>query len=125
MPNYYDACPLCGNDKDTRARHCMKCRFTVNHPRKGTGVERRLNANGYISVQVNNKAVYEHRHIMEKKIGRKLRRDEHVHHKNGDRLDNRIENLELLSGREHNRQHMLEGHAKRISILGHAARWGV
>lgn len=42
-----------------------------------------------------NGQVYQHRHVMSGIIGRPLRRHESVHHKNGNRSDNRPENLEL------------------------------
>jgi hypothetical protein len=44
--------------------------------------------------------VKEHRLVMESNIGRYLEPQETVHHKNGDRQDNRPENLELWSSRQ-------------------------
>jgi hypothetical protein len=43
--------------------------------------------------------IYEHRVVMEGIIGRELTAEETVHHKNGNRTDNRPENLELWASR--------------------------
>lgn len=48
---------------------------------------------------------YLHRVLMESHIGRKLEKGEVVHHKNENKHDNTIENLEIIDDREHRRHH--------------------
>ncbi|MCR4307676.1 MAG: HNH endonuclease [Candidatus Berkelbacteria bacterium] len=56
----------------------------LDHPNK--------NAQGYVP---------EHRLIIEKEIGRYLLPDEHIHHINENKQDNRLENLRIVSPQEH------------------------
>lgn len=63
---------------------------------------------GYRILGSNGVRIYEHRQVMESYLGRKLKKGEHVHHLNGNKLDNRIENLELLPGRTHERLHAIK-----------------
>lgn len=65
--------------------------------------------NRYKAIKVNGKKVDEHPYIMEQHLGRKLDRLECVHHINGDKRDNRLENLELMPLSEHSRLHRVNG----------------
>lgn len=71
----------------------------------------KVDSYGYVHVWNDEKKRYEreHRKVMEAKLGRKLQRREDVHHINGDRKDNRPENLELFDSRaDHQRHHAPE-----------------
>lgn len=62
--------------------------------------------NGYIELtNGENKGKGQHRIIMENHLGIKLTANECVHHRNGIRSDNRIENLEIMTRSEHMKFH--------------------
>lgn len=99
-------CEECGKSfqasRHTAMRFCSRqCWGDARLPIGAT----RVNADGYIRVKVphgesksrgwRNRWMPQHRWVMQQMLGRPLDPAEQVHHKNGDRADNRPENLEL------------------------------
>lgn len=90
---------------------------------KGIG-HKKVDKKGYIKIyfpdhpkSTKDGYIMEHDLVMECYIGRWLKKDEVVHHKNHITNDNRIENLQLLTKSEHARLHMIERHNKKKGVM--------
>ena len=94
-----------------------------------------IDKNGYILVFSPNhpmrrgKYVLEHRLVMEQSLGRLLERQEVVHHKDGNKQNNSIENLELFDKNSSHLKHELTGRVPkwtndgRLKIYAAQKKW--
>jgi len=122
----WQACLDCGKERWVQIRvmtgkpRSQKCSHCANY-RGG----RNKNGEGYIRIRLypddffysmTNKDhfVGEHRLVMAKNLSRCLHSWEIVHHKNGIKYDNRIENLQLVSDDRHKQITILEQKIKRL-----------
>jgi len=89
-------------------RHAIRQR----HPKR----KYKIRDDGYVEVLVGRRGyILEHRFMMECHLGRKLKTEEDVHHKNGRCWDNRLENLIVTTHSQHLKEHYRE---RQIDVLG-------
>ncbi|MCX0386683.1 HNH endonuclease [Clostridium perfringens] len=106
--------------KDTDVKRLIWSRVRSGEKSSAWKGGRKLNKKGHVLIlrkghplADKNGYVLEHRFIMCEYLGRILRPDEVVHHKNKIKTDNRIENLEIMTNSEHTRLHNI---GRKVSV---------
>lgn len=96
--NHHEALGFCSKHYNRFRKHGSP--FKTLLPRKGYSF-----SNGYKMLPNNGRQIAEHRKVMEEHLGRKLKRNEFVHHINEIRDDNRLENLQIVSNSQNQKFH--------------------
>jgi len=134
MAFIWTACEQCGARRwvpyikktdSPKSKVCFGCARRIEKGTKGKGY---LDKDGYLLISLDwehsfietaNKRgwILEHRLVMAQSLGRNLKSSEHVHHLNGNRKDNRIENLKLMGAADHLNRHKGLPYVHRIQDL--------
>ena len=85
-------------------KFCTRKCWSEHHNANPT-MNKSMDSAGYERIAIAGKMVKIHRYLMSKKLGRELTQKEHVHHKNGIKNDNRVENLEIVTQSDHLKEH--------------------
>ena len=125
-------CIECGKPKSRKGKYCKSCSY--KHRTRPSGLKYKIRAinkgwikkgqrlnpdtefkhsgkpfnhgNGYLNYTDTGKQKKHHRYMMEQFLGRKLESKEEVHHIDGNKANNNIDNLKLFSSKsEHLKYH--------------------
>lgn len=92
------------HDEQFCSRECAYQYLSEHHGKWNEKERRYIDTQGYVHLRIpehpdagSTGYIREHRYVMEQVLGRRLGPHERIHHKNGNKSDNRPENLELWS----------------------------
>lgn len=122
-----NACPICTSKFQPKRKEQVFCSLPCRQRNNAKGrlgqrtgprsapYKPRMTKDGYLRMYAGKhpfaggrKEVHIHDMVMELRLGRRLIPGECVHHINGCKTDNRLENLELMSHSQHSSIHMTQ-----------------
>ena len=122
-------CPACSKERwksQTHARaaktlYCLSCSAKIIRQRQSSSKplstpDNPFLSHGYLAFCSKSKKIMLHRYLLEQHLGRPLTSAEVVHHINGERADNRLENLVILSHSAHQILHKEQGEQIRLLL---------
>lgn len=124
--NYMKYCQDCGKEKSMKGIYCKSCGYIHRKRPSGlTYIKHKENPTsfkkgsvpwnkgdskgwvdaGYRKVSIDGEDIREHRRIVEETFGIKLESNKIIHHKDGNKINNSLDNLEVMTASEHMKLH--------------------